>query len=556
MSETCQRHRADLAGSGGVTELAQVAGIVAALGLALVVVAPRRSLRLAGLAAWAAGCGALAVAIAPRGDVRFAAVGVAAPALAWLFVRVPWSLAVAALACVPTRTPVSLDGLEGDVPLPLYAVVAAAALALAWQLARGDGRVRELGPLAWPLALLVAWIAVSCAWSSDPRAGAIVLLFFVLPFGLLAAAVARLPWSEAWATTLYVQATATALALAAVGVWRYLTRDIVWSPPAVVPTARAPSGWYHPVDSGFGDAGLYGRFLVVVAAASLVVALSRSGRLALLAALAAGGIWLGLLPSFSPATYVAFTAAAVAAVVAAWAPRARLAAALAVCFVGGAALTAATARNAEAARVLGTVSHLVSDGVQVALDHAPAGVGAGAAAAASPNAAVTLAVETGAVGLALLAWLAAAALVAAFRGAPSAARAAPAVALVAVLVHSLLHGALLEDPLLWGLIGLVGAAAAPPPPPGEPAGRRTRPAYNRADDATGADGARAGAARRNRDRVRAFGAPEARADADHEDAHPEPGLLAGVWVPDPRGADRVRAPDVRADARRRRRRAR
>ena len=555
MSETCQRHPADVPGSGRVTELGQIAGLVGALGLALVVLAPRRLLRLAGLAAWAVGCGALAVAIAPRGDVRFAAVGLAAPALAWLFVRVPWSLAVAALACVPTRTPVSLDGLRADLPLPLYAVVAAAALALAWQLARGDGRVGELGPLARPLALLVAWIAVSCAWSSDPRAGAMVLLFFVLPFGLLAVAVARLPWSEAWATTLYVQAAAIALALAAVGVWRYLTRDIVWSPSAVVSTARAPSGWYHPVDPGFGDAGLYGRFLVVVAAASLVVTLSRRGRLAALAALAAGGTWLGLLPSFSPATYVAFAAAAAAAVIAAWAPRAALVVALAACFVGGAALTAATVRDAEAARVLGTGSQLASAGVQVALDHAVVGVGAGASAAAYPNAALTLATETGAVGLALLAWLAAAALVAALRGTPSAAQAASAIALVGVLVHSLLHGALLEDPVLWGLLGLVAAAAAPPPP-GDAAGRRTRPAYNRADDATGADGARAGAARRNRDRVRAFGAPEARADADHEDAHPEPGVLAGVRLPDPRRADRVRAPDVRTDARRHRRRPR
>ena len=57
---------------------------------------------------------------------------------------------------------------------------------------------RELGPLAWPLALFVAWEGLAFLWSKDVRQGAIELLFFVLPFGLLAVALARLPWSRAW----------------------------------------------------------------------------------------------------------------------------------------------------------------------------------------------------------------------------------------------------------------------------------------------------------------------------------------------------------------------
>ena len=39
----------------------------------------------------------------------------------------------------------------------MYAVVAAAALLLAWELLQGDTRARELGPVAWPLAAFVAW---------------------------------------------------------------------------------------------------------------------------------------------------------------------------------------------------------------------------------------------------------------------------------------------------------------------------------------------------------------------------------------------------------------
>src|SRR6185312_12692631 len=116
-----------------LTSLAHAGGPVAAAGLALVMVAPRRDLRLAGLGAWLLGCAFLAAYLAPGGHTK---------------------------------------------------VIAAAAALLAWELARGDDRVRELGPLAWPLALLVAWTGLSLAWTEDLREGAVALLFFWLPFGV------------------------------------------------------------------------------------------------------------------------------------------------------------------------------------------------------------------------------------------------------------------------------------------------------------------------------------------------------------------------------------
>ena len=70
------------------------------------------------------------------------------------------------------------------------------AVALGWQLLRGDERVRELGPIALPLAALVGWSGLSLLWSDDVREGSIFLLAFVLPFGLLAIGFARLPWAR------------------------------------------------------------------------------------------------------------------------------------------------------------------------------------------------------------------------------------------------------------------------------------------------------------------------------------------------------------------------
>src|SRR5205085_6724501 len=170
------RARRECVGGGRVT---QVAGIVGALGLAALILGPR-PLRLAGMAAWAAGCAGLAVHLAPSGHGgTYAAVGVAgacaAALLAWLFVRAPWTLALAVLACAPARFSVHLGSTKAHLLLPLYVVVAGAAAALAFRLAR-DARERELGPLAWPLALFVAWTGLSLLWATDLREGEVLLL--------------------------------------------------------------------------------------------------------------------------------------------------------------------------------------------------------------------------------------------------------------------------------------------------------------------------------------------------------------------------------------------
>ena len=84
--------------------------------------------------------------------------------------------------------------------------------------------------------------------------------------------------------------------------------------------------------------------------------------------------------------------------------------------------------------------------------------------AASHSTPVTVAAETGIPGLALLAWLGFASLVAAFRSrgrtAAGAAARAAGLTLGAIAVHSLFYNALFEDPTTWGLLGLIALAAA------------------------------------------------------------------------------------------------
>jgi putative inorganic carbon (hco3(-)) transporter len=471
--------------SGGV---AQAAGAVGGLGLALLIVATRRDARVAGLVAWALGCGGLVAYLAPHGHHRLLAAaavfGVIAAAVgAWIVVRVPWLLALATLACVPARIPVHVGSTQANLLLPLYAVVAVAALALAWHLYGDDGNhARELGPLAWPIGAFVAWEGVSLLWTNDVRQGSIELLFFVLPFGLIAVVLARLVWSRAWVLTLYVQLALMGLIFAVIGIVQYETRNIFWNPKVRVDNAYAPSGWFYRVNSVFYDPSIYGRFLVVAVLASLVVVLARRGDplWKIAATLTLGITWVGLLPSFSQSSFVALGAAVTLAAILAWRRRSLwLVGAIVVVCALAVAGSPAVRHKASLSHITSGRSTLVSKGAKVAVHHPVFGVGVGGfrrayadiahlrgkepKAAASHTTPVTVAAETGFVGLALFAWLVVIALRTAFRRLGPAfegtARLAFGLALVAILVHSLFYNALFEDPTFWGLLALVVVGA-------------------------------------------------------------------------------------------------
>ncbi|MGZ4291157.1 MAG: O-antigen ligase family protein [Gaiellaceae bacterium] len=465
---------------------AQVAGAVGGVGLAVLIAAHRRDLRIAGLVAWALGCAGLVVYLAPHGHHRLlaaaAVLGVAGAGIGgWIVLRVPWLLALGTLACVPARFPVHVGSTQANLLLPLYGVVAAAAVALAWELFGDDSRSRELGPLSNPLALFVGWEGVSLLWSKDVRQGAIELLFFVLPFGLLAVALARLVWSRPWVMTLYVQLAGMALVFAAIGIVQYETRNIFWNPKVRVDNAYAPSGWFYRVNSVFYDPSIYGRFLVVAILASVVIVLLRRGDMLweIAIVLAIGITWAGLLPSFSQSSFLALIAAVVVGAIVVW----RRASLLLV--AGGLAVVVLAIVVSPAVRHKASLSHvtsgrstLVSKGVKLAVHHPVLGVGVGGfrrayadlahlhgrepKAAASHTTPVTVAAETGLPGLLLLLWLVAAALRVAFsRIAPSfdgAARLAFGLALVAIFVHCIFYNALFEDPTFWGLLALVVVA--------------------------------------------------------------------------------------------------
>jgi O-antigen ligase len=472
-------------------ELARVGGPLGALGLAVLLTATRRELRMAGLAAWAVGGLALVPYLAPSGHgamlAAAAAFGLAVAAVgAVILRRWPWALALAALACAPARIPVDVGEVEANLLIPLYGVVAAAALAFGYDLLRGDRRARELGPLAWPLAVFVAWSGVSVLWTDDLREGAIDVLFFFLPFGLLAVALARLPWSRSGLQLLYALLAAMALVFAVVGIYQWLTRDIFWNPKVDVGNAFAP---FYRVNSVFWDPSIYGRFLVIAILATLVVALCSVRRDVVLGAAALIVVmWPGLLFSFSQSSFAALIAGVLLAAAFVWRWRAAAAVGLGAVVMLTVGFSAPQVRDNlldQSRRGLDRATSgrygLMEDGARIALDHPLEGVGLGGfkrayadrkglrgeepARAASHNTPITVAAETGLPGLGLLVWLVAVAILTALRLAGKrrlTGRVSLFVALgvTAIAVHSLFYDAFFEDPMTWGLFALAALTAA------------------------------------------------------------------------------------------------
>jgi O-antigen ligase len=440
----------------------------------------------------------LAAALAPHdyGEAvggTLAGVAIAA-GLAAAFRREPWLLPILALACIPIR----IGWLHHQLLVPLYVVVLAAAIQLAWEIAHGDSRARELRAATWPLALYLAWVGLSLGWSQSAYDGAVEVLAFYLPFAVLALAVARLPWKRLGLWALYAELTIMALAFSVVGFYQYETRNVFENPKVIFSNAYAA---FFRVNSVFWDPSIYGRFLVVAMIPSVVlIVVRRTGRVVWIAAAALLVTWFGLLISFSQSSFAALVVAVICVAFVAWRWRALLAVGLAVVVLGGLAVAQPTVRRSiqhHTTSGLNSASSgrysLVANGIRIAIAHPVRGVGVGGfehayarrvtrlhgkknlKTAASHDTPVTIAAETGLLGLALFLWL----LVAVGRDVLSTRRFVPLAAglsVAAILVHSLFYADFFEDPTTWLLLGLIAFALPPREPRAGPPPVETREA--------------------------------------------------------------------------------
>jgi putative inorganic carbon (hco3(-)) transporter len=488
---------------------AQLAAVVGALGSSAVLLARGRTTLLGGLAVLAAAEAALALSLsgglgrlgsAGGGALALLGLGVLAAA-AWVLVRRPALVPLAVLLAAPFRPPieydasspvlisVAQDGRLGRL-LPLYFVLSASILALAWRALRGE----RLGPmprvLSYPAAAFFSWAFLSTLWADDVEAAANLLVFFSLPFATMLAVVARAPFPEWLPRALGRVGIALAALFALVGLWQAATHKLFFFAPNLE-VANANSDYFR-VTSLFGDPSLYGRHLVLGLGLVLVLLSLRRIGVRLGAALVAL-LWAGLLFSYSQSSMAALVVVTLAIAAATGDRRVRrvvgVAVVVAAVVAGGFVAAKVAVQHTSLNRLTSDRTQRVQDTARVIAKHPIVGVGTGGQPRASrlladsdrptPNfvshtTPLTVAAELGAVGLVLYGWLlvGGARLLDWVRRRDEPVGLALGATFLALFVHSLVYPGVLEDPLTWLVLAI--AAGWLGSHPEDPHARRLR----------------------------------------------------------------------------------
>ena len=416
------------------------------------------------------------------------AAGVAFGRVAW---RYPTAWFVALGLTLPVRIPVPLGGDTRNLLLPLYTVIGVGLLGWADAARRGDaGDPRS--PLDLPLAAMAGFSLASLAWSVDPEEGAVKAVFFYIPFALLYV-VAGAWWPRARAArTLALATVALAIPVALLALWQFRSHELLLNDR--LQKANAYSSFFR-ANSIFFDPNILGRFLVVAMLAVVAIAWVRRGSARTLAACGVALVPLcaGLAVSFSRSSCLMLITGLALMAVWAFGARRAVAGVLTLALVLGAAAFVASGNVRRAltdTKRMNKVSEgrfdLMRGGVDIWREAPVAGSGLGGfetqyektltqkersriRVVISHNAPITVLSELGAIGAALLAWLAVATAVVVRRRARGAGGIPGWVAwsmlatLAGILVHTLLYSALFEDPYNWvllaGAVAVTGAGA-------------------------------------------------------------------------------------------------
>ena len=399
------------------------------------------------------------------------------------FHRRPAWVALAAAFALPFRVPIESGGDTSFLLVPLYLVIAAGVLAYAVPRLRAtpgldddDEPEHRRTLLEWLLAASIVLYAAQAAYSADFDRALSQLIFFYVPFALLFALLVRVTWTQRLAGQCLAVLLALATAFAGIGFVEYAHREILLNPKVI---ASNQIETYFRVNSLFFDPNIYGRFLMTVMLGLAALLLwCRRGLVVAGAVVGLVLLWAGLVLTLSQSSFTALLAGLAVLGALRWGAG-RAAAVVAVFAVAGAvvvlAAPGAVGVDGSADTVTSGRATLVSGGIELARDRPVAGWGAGSfrreyrrqeksssarASAASHTIPITVAAEQGVGGLVLYLALVGVALVGLLRGArASIARSAIAAAFVALVVHTLLYAAFLEDPLAWALLA-AGAALA------------------------------------------------------------------------------------------------
>jgi O-antigen ligase len=408
---------------------------------------------------------------------------VALAVLALLFDRHPSWLPVAAAATLPFRVPIASGGSTANLLVPLYLVVAAGAAAYAIPRLAGRERPesgRAPGAVEWALAATLALYGIQSSYSADFGHALENVVFFYVPFALLFALVARVAWTPKLARVCLGVLVVLALALVGVGFVEYATRHLFLNPKVIASNQLED---YFRVNSLFFDPNIYGRFLIVVMLLVTAWLLwARERREVIAGAVLLLVLWAALVVTFSQSSFASLLVGLAVLGALRWDARRALALSAAALAVGIAVIALAPGlvkvdlgSSKSAQKSTSGRYDLISGGVGLWRAKPVFGQGSGSfprayrraekvsaerATSASHTIPITIAAEQGLLGLiAYLALLAAALARLGHNARYAAERAAVLAAFVALVAHTLMYAAFLEDPLTWVLLGAGSAMA-------------------------------------------------------------------------------------------------
>jgi O-antigen ligase len=433
------------------------------------------------------GSGTLATTLPSPGVIAAGTSGalVAIGALSLLMRRRPDAFPLLAIFALPFRLPISTDGRTVNLLIPLYLVIAAGTIVhlLPRWLNRGAPQAPPRSPivLEWLLLTAVVLYALQGTYSTDHTKAAENIAFFYIPFGLLFMLLRDVRWKRELVLKCLGVAVVLAVVFVGVGLIEYYRKTLFLNPKVVAADLYSN---YFRVNSLFFDPNIYGRFLaIVMIAVTTIVLWSRRRREVLIGAGVLAWLLAGLITSFSQSSIAALLLGLAVLAAYRWDARATayvtgalVAIAAVVVLVAPPSLhfglngSGGSASNATSGR-----ARLISGGLELFAEEPLYGYGSGSfeteykrhghasaanATSASHTIPITVAAEQGIIGLAVYVALLIAAFAVLFHGAGrSPPRIALAACFAALVLHTLVYAAFLEDPITWTLLG-IGVALA------------------------------------------------------------------------------------------------
>ena len=404
-------------------------------------------------------------------------------ALAVVFARRPTWLPIAAVFTLPFRVPIASGGSTANLLVPLYLVVAAGVLAVAVPALAGRPSSlpeRRPGAVEWALAALVALYGVQSAYSDDFGHALENVVFFYVPFALLFVLVSRVPWTPRLARICLGVLVGLALVLGGIGFVEYATRHLFFNPKVIASNQLED---YFRVNSLFFDPNIYGRFLIIVMLLVTAWLLwAREKREVIAGAVLLIVLWAALVVTFSQSSFASLLVGLAVLGGLRWNARRAIALSAAALVVGIAVVAFAPGlvkvnlgSSKSAQKSTSGRYDLISGGLRLWREKPVFGQGSGSfprayrhaekvsaerATSASHTIPITIAAEQGLLGLiAYLALLAAALARLGHNARYAAERAGVLAAFVALVAHTMMYAAFLEDPLTWVLLGAGSAMA-------------------------------------------------------------------------------------------------